>query len=143
MAGLGLFGVFYRENGIGNRQRKVQRNARHACSRLIRYQLEVVGLATNDAANGDERIVLRTGRQPLQGKRHFQRAGHLHQRHVFGLNAALHQFAQASLGHGVGNVGIEARLHNADAQFFTVELFGNGVVHALVRVFHSGVLSSQ
>ena len=121
MPRLRLLEVFHRENGVGHGQRKVKRHARYACARFVGHQFEVIGFTANDATDGDQRVVSGTIGQPLQRHGHLQRAGHLHQSDVFGLDAQAHQLAQTGFGHGMGDVFVEARLHDADAQLLAIE----------------------
>ena len=54
----GLFVVFSRQNGVGDRDVVVKGNAADTCAGLIGYQFKVVGFATNDNADGNQGIEL-------------------------------------------------------------------------------------
>ena len=136
MPRLGLFGVFHGENGIGHRSRKVQSHARNTRARFVGHQFKMIRFTTDHTADGDQGIVLGAIGQSLQGNRYFERTGHLHQRYVLGLDAQLHEFGQTGLGHGVRDVGVEARLHQSDAQLLAIQLIGDV---ALICIFHENL----
>lgn len=114
----------------------VERHAAHARARFVGHQFEVVGLAADDAAQRHQCVVAAAHGHGLQRDRHFERAGNLHMVDVLRGHAQLLELGQAGGGERIGDVGVEARLHDADAQAFSVER--RVVVSALVCTLHGG-----
>ena len=106
----------------------VQTHPGDAGAGFVGDQLKVIGLATHDAAQGDQGIKVIALGQGLQSQRHFQRARHLHRLDVLGFYLVGLQLGHTGLVQRIGDVGIEAGLHNADAQACTIELRSLGWV---------------
>ena len=130
MAGNGLVEVFSGQDRVGDRQVVVERHAAHACTGFVGHQLEVVSLAADDAAQRNQRVVLGPFGHGLQGHGHFQCTRH-HDVVDAGDTQGFELF-NAGFGQGIGDVFVEARLHDADVQKLAVEFFGLafiGVLH--------------
>ncbi|EKD96839.1 MAG: hypothetical protein ACD_23C01229G0001 [uncultured bacterium] len=103
----------------------------------------MVSLATNDATQGHQRVVLELFGQCLQCDGHFQCARDLHQGDVFFFHAQSQQFGLASQSQGIGDVGVEARLDDADGEVFAVQSWVGGGQRALVCDQHGDFLFSR
>ena len=101
--------------------------------RFVGHQLEVVGLAADDAAQRDQRVVLVALGHGLQGHGHFECAGHQHVLDVLFLHAQGQQLCAAGGGQGVGDALVETGLHDADVQLLAVQF----VCGAFVCAKHS------
>ena len=80
----------------------------------------MIGLAADDGAERDQRIVLFGLRELHERKRNLERAGNGHLRHVLIHHAELAQLVHAGLELTAAGIFIEARNHNADAQIGAV-----------------------
>ena len=116
-----LFEVFGREDRVCDRDAVVERQTAHARAGFVRDQLEVIGLAADDAAQRNQRVIAVALGQRLQRDGHFERAGHAHVVDVGLGDAQRGEFAEAGVGERIGDVFIEACLHDADAQPLAVE----------------------
>ena len=69
----------------------VERDARHRARALVGDELEVIGLAADDAADRDQRVVLVVVGEGVEGDADLERARHLHVRDVAGADAEREQ----------------------------------------------------
>jgi hypothetical protein len=99
----------------------VERDPRDACAALVGDELEVVGLAADDAAQRHQRVEVVALGQGVQRQRHLQRAGHGDVAMSRSWTPRRFQLLEAALRQLVRERGIEARLHDADAQVAPVE----------------------
>ncbi|MPM37228.1 hypothetical protein SDC9_83835 [bioreactor metagenome] len=99
----------------------------------------MVGLAADDAAQRDQRIVLAAIGKCLQRQRHFQRAGNGDVGDVFFLHAELEQLCAAGVEQCVGDAFVEAGLHDADGQAVAIERGVGAFVCALHGVQSLGM----
>jgi len=88
--------------------------------KLKNTELEMVGLAGNDAAQLDQRVDLVALCQRLQSHRHLQRHWHRLVGVVFLCNAQRQQLGVAGLKQGVGDGFVEAGLHDPDGEFLAI-----------------------
>jgi hypothetical protein len=103
LPGNGLREVLGGEDHVGDGQLVVERHARHAGGRLVGHQLEVVGLAADDAAQRHQRVVAAFLRHRLQRDGDLQRAGHQHVLDVLGLDAQFRQLRLAGQRQRIGD----------------------------------------
>ena len=82
----------------------------------------MVGLATDDGAQRDQRVELLRLGHLLQGQRNFQRARDGHVQDVLVGHAQMLQFCQACRQQAMADIGIETCLHDTDAQAFTCQI---------------------
>ncbi len=121
--GLGL--VFNRKDDVGDGQMLVQRHAADPGAAFVGHEFEVVGLAADDAAQGDQGVDLAFASQGLQGQGDLQGATDVHHRH--------HRGAQGleSLNTGVakrgGDAFIETCAHHGHTQAPAVERHGTAI----------------
>ncbi|GKQ59363.1 hypothetical protein QMTAC487_32240 [Sphaerotilus sp. FB-3] len=104
----------------------------------------MIGLATDDAAQRDQRVMLVGLGQRLQRHRHLQRAGHADVADVARLDAQALQLGDAALREPVGQLGVEAGLDDGDAQVAAVQTGGLalvGTLHGDDSVVSVGVLA--
>ena len=100
----------------------VQRHAGHAGGRLVGHQLEVVGLAADDAAQRHQRVVAALLGHRLQRHRDSPaRRAPARGRCPAAATPSAGQFVLAGLRQRVGDALVEAGLHDADAQPLAVE----------------------
>ena len=110
----------------------IERDAAHAGTALVGDQLEVIGLAAHDAADGDEGVAVVAVGQRGERERHFERARHADVPDVLVGDAERAQLGAAGLEQRIGQLEVEARLHDADAQVVAVEPRRGLRVRALV-----------
>src|SRR5215472_17308750 len=74
------------------------------------------GLATEDAADGDEGVVTAGSGKFFRGQRKFERAGYMHDVHILAGRAAALQGIHGALQKTLGDEAVEAADDDAEAQ---------------------------
>ena len=99
----------------------VDGDPRHRRRALVGDELEVIGLAADDAADRDQRVVLVGIGKRVEGDADLERARHLQVSDVGDQDAEAEQLVNASAREQIGELGVEAGLDDADAQLAAVK----------------------
>jgi len=118
----GLLVVFGGQDGVGNRNVVVEADTGNACAGFVGNQLEMIGFAADDDADGDQCVILVAGGHVLQHQRHFQRAGHGRQCDVIICHAQFQQFFACRFHHRAAHFIGETRLHDADFETLSIQI---------------------
>jgi hypothetical protein len=116
-----LLGGVAGQDRVGDRDAVVERDPRDRGAALVGDQLEVVGFATDDAADRDQRIVLVGVGDGVERAAELERAGNADVGDVGRRDAERDQLLGSRAGDAIGELGVEARLDDRDAELPAVE----------------------